>query len=288
MKATVIIPTFKRHRPLIDALKSLLEQDTRDYRIIVVDQSPQAEKGFLEFLEPNKDRISYIKSSTKGAAAARNIGYRETKDEIVIYCDDDIIADSHFIRAHIGSYTSPEVGGVAGRVITKDDVPVSDIKQVGIIRPWDAKMICNFNADFRAEVDHVWGCNMSFRRTLLERIGGFDERLVGTSSFDDADVAMAIRKLGYKIVFEPAALARHVYAQGGGCRDLTEREKVYWYYRNFMIFFLKRLNRLFFPIYLSRQIAGILRRAIKFRDAAVMRYGLKGLIKGFFDYARRT
>lgn len=284
MKTTIVIPTFKRHKVLLEALNSLLEQDTQDYRIIVVDQSPQADKIFSEFLGRNKDKIHYIKSNTKGAASARNVGWQEAGGDIIIFCDDDIIADRHLVRAHIDSYLDPKVGGVAGRVITEDDAPASGIRQVGVLREWDGKMTCNFNADFRAEVDHVWGCNMSFRRNLLERVGGFDERLVGTSSFDDSDVALAVKKLGYKIVFEPSALARHVYAKSGGCRELEFHEKIFWYYHNFIIFYFKHMKKRFFPIFLARQILGIFRRTITGKNLKVIISGFKGLTYGYRDY----
>jgi len=288
MKATIVISTFKRPQYLIKALRSLLGQDTKDYQIVVVNQDPYTEEQFIKFLTENKDTVRYIKSDTKGLAAGRNVGWRAANGEIIIFCDDDIIADRHFVKAHLDGYIDPEIGGVAGRVITQDDIPVSQIKQVGTLRRWDGKMVSNFNADFQTEVDHVWGCNMSFRKSLLEKIGGFDERLVGTSSFDDADLALAIKKLGYRVVFEPKALLKHVYAQNGGCRDLNQREKVYWYYHNFLIFFLKHLNRLFFPIFLLRQTAGIFRRAVKFKDKGIVYCGFKGLIRGFLDYVKKT
>jgi GT2 family glycosyltransferase len=178
------------------------------------------------------------------------------------------------------------VGAVSGRVSCSSDTPVSKITKVGRIRKYDGKIIANFNADFRTDVEHAYGCNFSFRKELLTRIGGYDERLIGTGSFDDADLSFKIRKLGYRIVFDPLAEAIHLQSSGG-YRDLLFAEKMYWYYHNFMIFYLKNLKKLFFPIFLLRQIGSIIRRAVIFKDFRIIYSGLKGLGKGFIDYFKK-
>lgn len=60
-------------------------------------------------------------------------------------------------------------------------------------------------ADDRAE--HVAGCNMAFRRTTLERMGGFDPAL--TSAGDDADVCWRLLDAGHAIGFAHAAQVWH-------------------------------------------------------------------------------
>ena len=64
------------------------------------------------------------------------------------------------------------------------------------------------------EVDHVMGCNMSFRRNVLAELGGFREDYPGISGVcEDSDMCVRVRRAGYKIVFCPgAATVTHIGA----------------------------------------------------------------------------
>ncbi|MEI8348638.1 MAG: glycosyltransferase family 9 protein [Candidatus Omnitrophota bacterium] len=285
-KISIVITTFNRKEPLLRTLASLLAQDAQACEIIIVDQNSQPDDGLLSFIQEHCDTVHYIKSTTKGAALGRNVGWPQAKGDIILFCDDDIVALPTLVSGHLGCYADSHVGGVAGRVLTDNDKPVKLGARVGRIRHFDGKMWSNFNADFSTEVEHIWGCNMSFRKALIERAGGFDERLVGTSSFDDADLTFGVSKLGYKILFSPLAAATHVFAKEGGCHDLSFAEKMYWYYHNFMIFYLKHLPKIYFLFFLLRQFGGIIRRALIIRDVQVIRKGVCGLMDGWYEYKR--
>jgi O-antigen biosynthesis protein len=60
-------------------------------------------------------------------------------------------------------------------------------------------------ADDRAE--HVPGCNMAFRKSALDRVGGFDP--VYTNAGDDVDVCWKLLDHGERIAFAAAAQVRH-------------------------------------------------------------------------------
>jgi len=287
MKVSVVIPTYKRSESLRALLEAFLRQNYDDFEIIIIDQNPPFPKDLDEMIIASKNKIRYFTDDAQNASRARNKGIKEAEGEIIISCDDDIMVKPDFIANHAKNYIGPKVGGVSGRVLCKSDKPISEIKQVGRIRRYDGKITANFNADFKIEVEHAYGCNVSFRRELLIRAGGYDERLIGTSSFDDADVSFKIRKLGYSIVFEPTAEALHLQS-GGGCRDILFEKKMYWYYHNFMLFYLTHMNRLFFPLFLFRQISGIFRRAAVTRNLNVVFEGIKGLKDGIRDYQKKN
>lgn len=286
-KASIIIPTYKRKESLKATLRSLLKQEYDDFEIIIVDQDKLLDQELDKLFQDNKNRIRYFKHTGQSASSARNKGFMKARGGIVICCDDDIIAAPDLIKTHVDNYKDASIGAVSGRVLCANDLPFEKINGVGRLRKWDGKIIANFNADFKTEVEHAYGCNVSYRRELLIRVGGYDERLKGTGSFDDADVSFKIRKLGYKVVFEPRAEVKHVQARGG-YRDLSFGEKMYWYYHNFMIFYLKHMKRIYLPIFLARQISGIFRRSILKKNLKVILLGTKGLIHGFGDYKSKT
>jgi hypothetical protein len=57
------------------------------------------------------------------------------------------------------------------------------------------------------EAEHVPGCNMAFRREVLECIGGFDARF--RIAGDDVDACWRLTERGFRIGFSPAAMVWH-------------------------------------------------------------------------------
>ena len=86
------------------------------------------------------------------------------------------------------------------------------------VRQWDAYLIDNFDATIRLYIDHVHGCNMSFRKEAILKAGGFDECFGGSTHLEETDLCMRIIKEGYKIVFDPQAELIHLKDTKGGCR----------------------------------------------------------------------
>ncbi|MDD3296484.1 MAG: glycosyltransferase [Candidatus Omnitrophica bacterium] len=287
MKVSIVIPTYERHDSLKNLLQDILRQRYDDFEVIIVNQGLSFPKELGEILTANKSKIRLFNDDMQNSAHARNKGIRKAEGEIVISCDDDIRIEQDFIQNHVKEYKNKYIGAVSGRVLCANDIPTSKIKKVGEIRKYDGKVTANFNADFKTEIEHAYGCNVSFRKELLLRVGGYDERLIGTSSFDDADVSFKIRKLGYRIVFEPLAEAVHLQARGG-CRDILPGEKVYWYYHNFMLFYLKHMCKIFFPIFFLRQLISIFRRAFIGKSRGIVLKGIRGLKDGFRDYRKKT
>jgi GT2 family glycosyltransferase len=72
-----------------------------------------------------------------------------------------------------------------------------------------------FGADPGAtiEVDHGIGANMSFRREVLARLGGFRNDFRGVGALrEDTDIFLRVRALGYRAVFAHDAVVDHVGA----------------------------------------------------------------------------
>ena len=57
------------------------------------------------------------------------------------------------------------------------------------------------------EAEHIPGCNMAFRKTSLEAIGGFDPQF--RTAGDDVDVCWRLQERGWTLGFHPAALVWH-------------------------------------------------------------------------------
>ena len=206
---SVVVPTLDREEILERALASFLNQDYGSYEIVVVDQSTADPSPELDFLVKNNKKIKYFRMKKRGSPIARNFGVREASGEIIISCDDDIVVPPSWISAHVRNYDDPMVGAVTGRVLTETERDVSQISEVGTFDWRTGNLINNSDASFRTEVDHAYGCNMSFRKKVFVEVGGFDPAFMTLGYFEEADLSLRIRKLGQKIIFEPEAVVVH-------------------------------------------------------------------------------
>jgi glycosyltransferase involved in cell wall biosynthesis len=82
-----IVPVFNGERYLREALDSVLQQTYRQLELIVVDDG--STDGTAEIVVSYGDRLSALRQTNAGPAAARNRGLDETRGEFVAFLDAD-------------------------------------------------------------------------------------------------------------------------------------------------------------------------------------------------------
>ncbi len=97
--------------------------------------------------------------SRLGPAAARNVGWKQARGEIIAFTDDDCIPTPGWLRAGLAAFR-PGVVAVSGHLV----MPLSS-------EPTDYEL----NASNLQHSEFVTA-NCFYRRAALERVGGFDER----------------------------------------------------------------------------------------------------------------
>ena len=287
IKASIIIPTYNRGKLLCNTLTNLIGQLPTDAEIVVVDQSDEVCSELMEIAKNHSTQIHYYKIFVKGLPHARNYGLKRAIGEIIIFCDDDVIPGPNFIENHLQNYKGKEVGGVGGRIILKGNQSHDNSnhnKTIGKGRWWDAYLIDNFDATERAYIDHVQGCNMSFRKEALIKAGGFDERFGGSAHLEETDLCLRIRRGGYKIVFDPKAELIHLKDTKGGCRAENYKQWFYWYGHNNMLFFLKNFSQYLFPIFIISSFIRLILSACKRLNPMIVIWGTKGYMTGLANY----
>ena len=172
---SVVICTYNRSALLEGALRSLVQQTCeRDrFEIIVVDNasSESTNEIFEKFLSfPN---LFYIREEKLGLSYARNRGYRIAKGEYVAYMDDDARADRGWIRnilAFIRRHPDIVAFGGPYRGYSEVQIPKWFKRSYGSWTLGDQERPIGSN-------EWINGTNMIFKRTLLERLGGFDTKV---------------------------------------------------------------------------------------------------------------
>lgn len=286
MKLSVVIATYNRRNVLESCLKSLLRNKGEIFEIIVVDSSSTDDTNELKDVYP----IRYFSIQERSRQRARNLGLSFATGDIVAFIDDDTEVEENWAHFLLEPCRHLDVGGVGGRVLAYGR-PIScsiETKKIRIGEVYrNGLVLGNFDTylpDY-IEVDHLPGCNMSFRRSLLIKIGGFDENLKGNCFRDDTDICMRIKKLGYKLIYQPKAVVRHKFMG----RNI-DSQWVYWYVRNCMYFYFKNIfpsAQLFFIPFLFRLVFlpqdYIKKSQIHIKPSLMLPLmAIKGFVDGFF------
>jgi len=282
---SVIIPSLERQPILFNSLRDIVSLNYPNFEVIVVDQSEKMIPGFEDFIKKNK--IKYITPKEVGTSRAKNTGASAAKGEIIIFLDDDVrIKDKNFISNHVKNYDDSGVGGIGGRVLMDSDKPLSQIKEVGKFKYFGLKEITNFNADFRAEIDHVYGCNQSYRKSVFDKVGGFQLVYGGNAHLEEADLSLRVKEAGYKIYFDPKAVLEHLHVPFGGCRAKDEYELRYWLIHNATIFYLRHYNHALFLLYFLRQYAWAILAFLKRWDTKMFKTMTGAIFDGVKYYEK--
>lgn len=240
---SVIVPTYGREEVLCDTIKDLLAQDYEPYEIIVVDQTPNHAPETVAFLESLPSRVRRIEAEEPNLPAARNVGIRHARGEIVIFVDDDVRLESGFVSAHAGNYKDHDIAAVAGPVLSHQKRWQEELPPYAGDEILGTFCAC-WQYDKRIEVRHAPGGNMSFRRKVAEDAGYFDESYTGPGFREESDFFMRVSALGVKIVYDPECWLIHAgFRPGGGCWEAYDGLPPVERFFNHAYFILKNFPR---------------------------------------------
>lgn len=162
-----------------------------------------------------------LRADQPGASVARNVGWRATRADVVVFTDDDCRPAPGWLDAIEQRFADPTVGFVYGAVATAGEGPPLSVtvgEAAMRIQPGDARAIDAFGH----------GANIAVRRKALTDVGGWDPRLGAGAKLrggEDADLALRLLRAGWEGAFEPAAVVGHV-----GWRGRRASLRVVWGY----------------------------------------------------------
>jgi len=199
----VVVPAYNEEKVIVQTIASLLACDQPDrFEIIVVDDgSKDATYGLARDTFAGEPRVRVYTQPNGGKPAALNFGLAQTQAEIVVALDADTVFTRDTITNLVRHFATPRVGAVAGNAKVGN--------RTNLLTWWQAlEYITSQNLDRRAFdvlncITVVPGAVGAWRRETVARAGGFS----GLTLAEDADLTLAIRKLGYAIVYEDEAVA---------------------------------------------------------------------------------
>ncbi len=279
-KISVLIPTIGRVAEPLAVLRALLDQTHPPFEVIVVDQNSPPLPELVEFCAQHPP-VRRIFSELTGVTANENLAIREARGEVIVFLDDDVEFGRDLLAAHAANYADPGVGGVAGRVLQPvGDVDPERVRRVGTYSRLTGRTFGGFNSLKRQDVVIAQGCNMSFRRQWIDRAGPIDERFSGNGYYWESEFSFRMHRLGCRIVFDPKSVLDHLMAPRGGCRVTSKAEHTYYFLRNGLRFFRLHGWLWALPLRVVTDVTYAALKALKNRDLAVARAGLRGVRDG--------
>lgn len=235
MKISLIIPTYNREEFLVDTLKCAFDQDFDDYEIIVVDQTPKHRQETISFLNENHHRFIHLALPIPSLTQARNMGVERASGEIIIMVDDDTLFDKNFIKEHwLAHQNGHDV--VSGRV-DAGQTPIAH--QPVWLNQW-FRFKGSENCMHDGITNKLAGCNGSFKKSVFNALGGFDENFYGTSICEDTDFGYRAYKAGYNVYFIVSAPVIHRKAIEGGVQNRARNVKLDQSYYFCLQYFIKK------------------------------------------------
>ena len=209
--ASIIVVCWNSANVLARCLDQLMTQDYPRYEIIVVDDGSQDETVRVAERASAKGELLILRSAhNRGCPHARNLGLRHARGEIIAFIDADGFAAPSWLRRIVAAFGTDEtIGGVASTVFFADN-PLVLNGAGGIVnrQGWAADLSMNESyehARIASEALYGMGCGMAMRRSAVERVGGFDNRML--NYYDDVRLR------------HPAVARRLQGARGARCLD---------------------------------------------------------------------
>jgi glycosyltransferase involved in cell wall biosynthesis len=193
---SVVIPAKNADDCLGDLFNHLDNQTLPSDRfqvLVVDDASVDGTRRLIEkWVDDAPNRRRLLSGGGRGPAHARNVGLREAKGEWVAFTDSDTMPLPNWLEEALKAVERSGVHALEGAV-----------------EPWPAEAVAPYTHQIdSAEGGRYMTANMIYRRDLLERLRGFDERFEA-AFLEDSDLAFRVLDAGFEIPYVPEVRVRH-------------------------------------------------------------------------------
>lgn len=218
MFVSVITCTYHtdNYQNLLDVVASLLNQTYHKLEIIIVIDGNEELYQRIAATYQNQCNIRVVASAQSvGVSGARDLGIKVAQGDILAFIDDDAVAEKEWIEGLVNTYQKHNAFAVGGKILPMwlsgkpDYLPEELFWLVGLTYE-------GYDKEGAIEVRNALGCNMSFKREVFERVGGFSQgfgfAMKGTSYVQGEEPELALRmkaKVGRGVIYNPELIVYH-------------------------------------------------------------------------------
>jgi GT2 family glycosyltransferase len=209
---SIIIPVHNQFKYTYHCVSSILNDNSiLPYEIIIADDLSTDNTKIIESYIKN---IIIIHNDKKYNFLLNcNRASRFASGKYIIFLNNDTKVNKEWLISLFNLIESDEKIGMVG---SKLIYPNGLLQEAGGIVFNDGSCSnfgrgCNPDLpeyNYVKEVDYISGASIIVRKSLWDNIGGFDERF-SPAYYEDTDLAFELRKLGYKVVYQPKSVVIH-------------------------------------------------------------------------------
>lgn len=248
----IVIINYNNYLDTIECVDSILENDYKNYRIILVDNDSNNDSYDILFKKYKYNKyIEVIISNhiNMGFSGGNNIGIRRALDinmDYILLLNNDTVVEKNFLTRILWSFSKGSNIGIAtGKILYYDKPEIINIAG-GKISYLRSKVIpygenekvykCN-NYKY---VDFASGCFQIIKKEVFDSVGLYDEDYF--LYYEDTDFCSRVLRNGYAILYNPESIIWHKVSASSGSKinDLT----TYYNVRNRLVFAKKNINNL--------------------------------------------
>jgi GT2 family glycosyltransferase len=224
---SVIIPVYRRFDLLQKCLESIPGAfGDISYEVIIVDNGSPADEARFFYDDWKQHRVIRNKENM-GFPKACNKGANQAKSPLLFFLNSDVILDKGSGDLLVRAMDDPGVGICGMKLV----FPEEDSTKKGLMGPAGKIQHIGLSTSIRGDMVHhligwsadnprvnkvrdvyaVTGAALMVRRNLFRDLGRFFEGY-GLGTFEDIDLCLAARDLGYNVIVEPKAKGVHYTA----------------------------------------------------------------------------
>jgi len=237
MRVSVIVKNWNGC-PLLDSCLSSIEDGLAELASEVILVDNKSTDGSVAMVESKYPWVRIIvPTAPVSAPQATNLAMRAASGDFIIHLDNDVeLISEHWVKRLLEPVEDDDHIGIVGARIVDVSGTLNHVG--GVISPWKIQGVAHIRRwDGRArwtDVDYVAGAVMLMTRSLVNRIGLWDERFAPVY-FDDTEYCARARRYGFRVVCNRDVVAMHRISQTvNATRKASERARIY--HRNRLLF----------------------------------------------------
>jgi GT2 family glycosyltransferase/predicted TPR repeat methyltransferase len=210
---SIIILTHNNLELTRRCLESIERHTPEPHELIIVDNgSTDGTPGFLRSYAAARENVRVIlNAENRGFAAGNNLGFALSRGEFVLLLNNDTLVTPGWLGRMLSVlYRHPDAGLVGPR---SNYVSGPQLVQGASYRGEDEleRFAARWARDHEGEseeVSRLVGFCLLLRRSVLQRVGGLDERF-GTGNFEDDDFCLRARATGFRLRIAQDCFVHH-------------------------------------------------------------------------------
>jgi glycosyltransferase involved in cell wall biosynthesis/peptidoglycan/xylan/chitin deacetylase (PgdA/CDA1 family) len=172
--------------------------------IVVVDGSTDGTAEALGAIN-SPFPVKIVEQSNGGVASARNRGAAVAVNDVILFLDDDMIADPTLLDEHARLHR-------AGADAVIGDTPIHPDSPQSFLPQSVARWIASTSVKSPLSPFDVFSGQLSVRRSVFEQLGGFDTAFTSAAAFGNEDADFGVRLLArHDVRHNPAAISHQLY-----------------------------------------------------------------------------